>query len=217
MTAVASRRGLAPLLWSLIVVACAPSAPPGSPAPQPSAEVMAAAAVADSVRNSFTDADVEFMSGMIGHHAQAIVMSEMAPTHGAGDDLQILAARVINAQRDEIALMQNWLRNNGLAVPETGHDGMKNHSMLMPGMLTQEQMDELDAARGVEFDRLFLRRMIMHHQGALTMVEKLFASHGAAQNDRVFKFASDVGADQSTEVARMQLMLVRLLGATDSQ
>jgi uncharacterized protein (DUF305 family) len=179
---------------------------------------MAAAATADSVRNSFADGDIAFMSNMISHHAQAIAMSEMAPSRGVGDEFKVLAARIINAQRDEIATMRRWLTEKNLPVPEADPGGMKmemngqEHMMRMPGMLTPAQMGELSAARGVEFERTFLKYMIAHHRGALTMVDALFASHGAGQNDLVFKFASDVYADQSTEVARMQLMLVRRLG-----
>jgi uncharacterized protein (DUF305 family) len=184
---------------------------------------MAAAATADSVRKSYTEADIAFMSNMISHHAQAISMAEMAPSRGVGSEVMILSKRIINAQRDEIATMQRWLRDRGLPVAEADPAGMKmemaggqTHMMRMPGMLTPAQMKELEASRGVEFERKFLQYMIMHHKGAITMVDALFASHGAGQEDVVFKFASDVYADQSTEVARMQLMLVRRLGATDT-
>jgi uncharacterized protein (DUF305 family) len=150
---------------------------------------------------------------MIGHHAQAIVMSRWAPTHGASASVQTLAARIINAQQDEIATMQQWLRDRLQPVPEVRPAGMKmmmngvEHGMLMPGMLTEPQMKELDQARGPEFDRLFLIFMIQHHRGAVSMVKDLFDSYGAGQDEIVFKFASDVNVDQSTEIARMQKML----------
>jgi uncharacterized protein (DUF305 family) len=156
------------------------------------------------------------MSTMIGHHAQAIDMARLAPTHGASPTIQTLAARVINAQVDEITLMQQWLRDHGQPVPEavakTKHvmNGVE-HEMLMPGMLTEAQMKELDAARGEDFDRLFLRLMIQHHQGAVTMVNELVTSHGAAQDNTVFKIASDINVDQTTEIARMQRMLFDLI------
>jgi uncharacterized protein (DUF305 family) len=177
----------------------------------------------DSARRPYTAADVHFMSGMIGHHAQAIVMAGWAPTHGASAAVRILCDRIINAQRDEIATMQTWLRDRQQPVPEATAMGMKmvmdgvEHEMLMPGMLTEAQMKQLDAARGKEFDRLFLTDMIQHHQGAVQMVKELFDSYGAAQDDIVFKFASDVNVDQTTEIARMERMLVAINLGIESQ
>lgn len=200
-----------------------------------------AAARADSVRHVYTPADVRFMTGMIGHHSQAIVMARWAPTHGASSSVQTLARRIINAQRDEIHTMQQWLRERNLPVPipdtlgtgmsmgmdstggtqgMSGMGGMQHgarHVMLMPGMLTSTQMHQLDAARGGDFDRLFLTYMMQHHRGALTMVQDLFGSYGAAQDDYVFKFASDVNVDQTTEIGRMQQMLATILFATPQQ
>ena len=164
-------------------------------------------------RLPYSDADVDFMSGMIPHHAQAVIMAGWAPSHGARQDVAILCERIVVGQRDEIAMMQNWLRDRGQVVPDatsTRHkmkmDGVE-HDMLMPGMLTDEEMAALDRARGPEFDRLFLIGMIKHHQGAIDMVDVLFKSYGAAQDETVFKFASDVYADQSTEIDRMTEML----------
>lgn len=161
----------------------------------------------------YSDADVEFMSGMIPHHAQAVIMAGWAPSHGARKDVAILCERIVVGQRDEIATMQQWLRDRGLPVPDatsTRHkmkmNGME-HEMLMPGMMTDEEMAALDKARGPEFDRLFLEGMIRHHQGAIDMVDALFKSYGAAQDEVIYRFASDVYADQSTEIARMQKML----------
>jgi uncharacterized protein (DUF305 family) len=161
----------------------------------------------------YSDADVEFMSGMIPHHAQAVIMAGWAPTRGARKDVAVLCERIVVGQRDEIASMQQWLRDRGQTVPDatsTKHkmkmNGME-HEMLMPGMMTDEQMAALEKARGPEFDRLFLEGMIRHHQGAIDMVDVLFKSHGAAQDEVIFRFASDVYADQSTEIARMQKML----------
>jgi uncharacterized protein (DUF305 family) len=168
---------------------------------------------ADSARYPYTTADVQFMSGMIHHHAQAIAMSRWAPSHGAGPSVLILAERIINAQQDEIVLMQQWLRDRRQTVPEATATGMKmvmngmEHEMLMPGMLTEDQMKQLDQARGAEFDRLFLTFMIQHHRGAVSMVKDLFGTQGAAQDEAVFKFATDVNVDQTTEVARMERML----------
>jgi len=155
------------------------------------------------------------MSGMIGHHAQAIVMAGWAPTHEAGPSVRTLAERIINAQQDEIATMQQWLRDRGQPVPEARATEMKmmngaEHEMLMPGMLTEAQLRQLDQARGPEFDRQFLTFMIQHHRGAVAMVKDLFGSSGAAQDETVFKFANDVGVDQTTEIARMERMLAAL-------
>jgi uncharacterized protein (DUF305 family) len=164
-------------------------------------------------RLPYTDADIDFMAGMIPHHAQAVVMAGWAPSHGARKDVAILCERIVVAQRDEIAMMQDWLRDRGQTVPDaasTRHrmkmNGME-HDMLMPGMLTDEEMAALDRARGSEFDRLFLTGMIKHHHGAIDMVDVLFKAYGAAQDEMVFKFASDVYADQSIEIDRMQQML----------
>jgi uncharacterized protein (DUF305 family) len=156
------------------------------------------------------------MSGMISHHAQAIAMAKWAPTHDASPSIRTLAGRVINAQQDEIVTMQRWLRDRRQPIPEASPMGMKmtmngmEHVMLMPGMLTEAQMKQLDQAKGPEFDRLFLTFMIQHHNGAVSMVKELFGTYGAAQDETVFKFASDVNVDQTTEIARMQRMLVQL-------
>jgi uncharacterized protein (DUF305 family) len=195
----------------------APASTSGQPSATQQGDMAAIArAKADSARYPYTAADIDFMSHMIGHHAQAIVMSKMAPTHGASPAVLRLAERIINAQQDEIATMQQWLGDRRQPVPEAKPVGMKmmmngvEHMMLMPGMLTDEQMKQLDAARGKEFDRLFLTFMIQHHRGAVSMVQDLFGSYGAAQDEIVFKFANDVSVDQTTEIARMERMLALL-------
>ena len=180
-----------------------------------------AKARADSARYPYTTADVEFMQGMIHHHAQAIEMSKMAPTHNAGPAVQKLAARIINAQTDEIRLMSFWLadRNQEVPAPTAGPMKMKMNGtemmMLMPGMLSEEQMKELDAARGTDFDKLFLKYMMQHHKGATGMVKTLFDTYGAGQDEMIFKFASDVNIDQTTEINRMyQLLSLIEIGLT---
>jgi uncharacterized protein (DUF305 family) len=210
----------------LTIQACAPArtgvepvAPPPEPA-EPDASLAELEALyqarADSARMRFTEADVRFMQMMIPHHTQALVMSEMAPSHGASASLRTLAARTISAQNTEIAIMRAWLQERGQPVPEIHVSGTRLMVMApggdmrmddMPGMLSDEQMRALDTARGVEFDRLFLTYMIQHHSGAVTMVEELFATDGAALGDEVFKIASDIQVDQRTEINRMQLML----------
>ena len=201
---------------------------PVQPTPQPAGTDPGEAAAiakarADSLRHPYVAADVSFMSNMIGHHAQAIVMAGWAPTHGASPSVRTLCERIINAQQDEIATMQTWLRDRRQPVPEAKPAGMKmtmngvEHEMLMPGMLTEAQMKELDQAKGPAFDRLFLTGMIQHHRGAVSMVKDLFGSYGAAQDETVFKFANDVNVDQTTEIARMQLMLSALTPQTHTQ
>ncbi len=167
----------------------------------------------DLVRGPYNEADVAFMQGMIPHHAQAVLMAKMASTHGAREDVRILSERILVAQSDEIALMRNWLRDRAQVVPATDATHHKHtmngvaHDMLMPGMLTPEEMAALDKARGPEWNRLFLAGMIKHHEGALSMVDDLFEAYGALQDDDMFKFASDVYADQTTEIDFMQKML----------
>ena len=195
------RSSLLPLL--LVAMACAPGTTRPATAPTP----IGIAAMPHS------PADVHFMTGMIHHHAQAVMIARWAPSHGASDELQRLAERIVVGQNDEIELMRNWLMDKKQPVPEATAGPMRmqmngmTHEMMMPGMLTDAQLKQLDAARGLAFDTLFLTFMIQHHEGAITMVNELFASPGAAQDETVFRFASDVYADQTTEIARMQSML----------
>lgn len=193
---------------------------PVSAAVQPSAGnpavlTPAAQARADSGHRPYTAADAHFMAGMIHHHAQAVLMAGWAPTHGASQSVRALCERIVVGQRDEIALMQRWLRARHVEVPEVdaSHAMMPemDQATMMPGMLTAEQLAQLDSGRGSEFDRLFLLFMIQHHQGAITMVNQLFGSQGAGEEETVFRFASDVYADQSTEIQRMQKMLATRL------
>jgi uncharacterized protein (DUF305 family) len=209
------------LTATLLLAACGGA---GKADPRSSPEPMAGDAAgrsaatrarADSVRRPYTTADVEFMSHMIAHHAQALVMAKWASTRGASSAIRILAERIINGQQDEIATMQRWLRDRGHPAPEPGTSATTQHDNhhpssdtdLMPGMLTEAQMKELEQARGSEFDRLFLKYMIQHHQGAVTMVSRLFNTPGAARDQSVFKLASDVSADQTSEISRMERML----------
>jgi uncharacterized protein (DUF305 family) len=219
------------LLVGVGLSACAQATSGAAPAPAPSRSttpspmgdsVYIARARADSAKLPYTQADIDFMTHMISHHAQAIEMSKWAPTHGASPEVQRLAARIINAQQDEIRLMQQWLADRNQKVPEAKAvkmthemDGMV-HEMTMPGMLTDEQMQELEAARGKAFDRLFLKHMIAHHQGAVSMVKTLFDTPGAANDILTNKLAADVEVDQTTEIARMQQMLFQLAIETPS-
>ncbi len=214
----------------------------------------------EASRSSFTQADVDFMTDMIAHHAQALIMSRLAPQNGASRQVQALAARIHSAQEDEIATMQKWLRDRNQPVPEVHIDGLilmihmaepasndshthvdhmhggdnddvhnqhqhhdghgeheeddpeqmlmaHHHHHDMPGMLTQDQLEELAEARDNEFDQKFLTFMIEHHLGAVFMVDQLFESDGAGNDNEIFDLASDIHAEQVTEINRMRLML----------
>ena len=171
---------------------------------------------------SYTAGDVQFMQGMIAHHAQAIVMAAMAPTHGASSHVTLFCKKILISQRDEIELMQSWLKERGEKAPgpsdapDAMHAGMHmdEHSMRMPGMLTAEQLEELDQARDANFDRLFLTYMIQHHRGALTMVATLFDTPASGQSAEIFGYATGVDADQRAEIERMQGMLTTIQGRT---
>jgi uncharacterized protein (DUF305 family) len=154
----------------------------------------------------FTEADVRFMQGMIAHHAQAIYMSRLAVAHDASPHLVKFAQKIDQSQQAEIRLMQQWLRANGQFAPDTS----SWRQMSMPGMLTPEQLTQLDAAKGTEFDRLFLRFMIQHHEGALKMVSDLFAAPQAGQDIDVSVFANDVQTVQTAEIGTMNRMLSSL-------
>jgi uncharacterized protein (DUF305 family) len=155
-----------------------------------------------------TPADVAFMQGMIGHHAQAIEMVELLKTRTNSDDMRKLAERIEVSQNDEMAMMRDWLEARGAGVP----NAHAHHApgARMPGMLTPEEMAKLAAAKGPAFDTLFLEFMIKHHEGALVMVRELFATPGAGQESEIYTFASDVEADQRMEIARMAAMLKEL-------
>ena len=165
-----------------------------------------------------TAADVKFMQGMIHHHAQALDMVDLLEKNSNDADMKKLGLKIHVSQTDEIKMMQRWLQSRGQEAPDPrahhmadmpGMEGM-DHDVMMPGMLTKAEMARLAAAKGAEFDRLFLEGMIKHHSGALTMVADLFATAGAAQGSEIFAFASDVDADQRMEIDRMSAMLKEL-------
>jgi uncharacterized protein (DUF305 family) len=160
--------------------------------------------------------DVEFMQGMIMHHAQAVEMTALIESHTQNKELRLLGARISKSQSDEIDFMKRWLTARGepISIAMPGMSGMDmpgmdmpSHHMLMPGMLTPKQMDALRKAKGAEFDRLFLSGMIQHHNGALVMVKDLFDTAGAGQDAEVFNFATDVDSGQRAEIRIMQIML----------
>ena len=203
------------IAMSLVFVAAVPvrvsgqtgAAPQASPLKDPKPRP-------DLVAYPYTKADVEFMQGMIPHHAQAVKMCTMAPTHASMREVKLMCERMLISQRDEIHMMRVWLIDREQYVPPadaTHHKmtmpGGKAHDMLMPGMLSDEEMARLDKARGAEWDRMFLNLMIRHHQGAIKMVEDLLESPGGAQGDDMYAFASDIFADQTAEIERMQKLL----------
>lgn len=209
------------VLACTIVGACSSASPP----PPPGIELAPGTGVvgpgsqeaieqAQRTAAAYTQADVDFLTGMIPHHAQAVIMGGWCESHGARSDIQALCRKIVISQRDEIRLMREWLAERGEPVPDstsTRHvmrasDGTERE-MLMSGMLTDEEMAALDAARGSEFDYLFLTGMIRHHHGAIDMVDELYSHERAGQEEFMARFSSDVAADQAAEIHRMRLML----------
>ncbi len=181
-----------------------PIVQPGAPG-QPG-HVLAPTEASDLRGVHFTPDDVKFMQAMMEHHQQALEMTQLLSTRTESDDMRTLGRRIALSQADEIDMMQRWLEVRGQPLPEP-HAAHMRGAMLMPGMLTSEEMERLAAAKSAAFDRLFLEGMIKHHGGALQMVEELFARDGAAQDSEVFAFAADVDGDQRMEIARMGAML----------
>lgn len=231
------KRSVRPLIAPALLataMAVAMAAPPGARAQSTPADSShngasqpaPSGAAARGQRPGYTAADVHFMQGMIAHHAQAMAMTSLVPDRSTSEAIHLVAQRIRVSQRDEIALMRNWLRKHGEDVPSpdtTVHlydrgshssmpamPGMAGGDSLMPGMLTREQMLRLASSRGDEFDRLFLKFMIQHHKGALAMVATLFGSKGAGQQPEMYRFASDVDTDQRMEIERMGSLLRRL-------
>lgn len=210
------RYRIAALVLAAAGVSCRTAAPvdakppivqPGAPG-QPS-QVIAAAKASDLSQVQYTGADIKFVQGMIGHHAQAVEMVALVPSRTSSDGVRKLAQRIDVSQQDEMKMMREWLQARGQQIP----DPRAHHMMgatLMPGMLTPEEMERLAAAKGAGFDRLFLEGMITHHAGAITMVHDLFATAGAGQTPEIFSYASDVDADQRMEIDRMGSMLKEL-------
>lgn len=177
-----------------------------------------AAAQAAAAPPGAATADARFMSGMILHHAQALVMAGWAPSHGASHDVALLCRRIVISQRDEIGTMSRWLTAHHVPVPDTSMvtgDTMPGMAepMLMPGMLTNAQLAQLDSARGPAFDRLFLEDMIRHHEGAISMVDDLMGTPGGASDNLVYTMASDISSGQLVEIHRMQALLASLPAA----
>ena len=228
-------RGLA--VWACLATAACASATGGSgPATAPG-DGSAEAARSERPAGSHSADDVSFMRGMIHHHAQAVAMARLVPDRTGSPAVRRLAARILNSQETEISLMADWLRDRGEPVPELASSALAaaqeerapgaaertlappggwDAGMQMPGLLSDQQMARLEEARGEDFDRLFLRYMIEHHGGAVTMVEKLVRSPDGAREESVFRLASGIRADQSSEIDRMRTMLRESLFEGDS-
>ena len=158
------------------------------------------------------EADVRFMQGMTFHHAQALQMTGLLSSRTESDEIRLLAQRIDISQTAEMGMMEGWLESRGEEAPDLEDEDVwpLSDDRLMPGMLTERQMGQLAAATGEEFDRLFLELMILHHEGALAMVEQLYVVSGAAQEPQIFQFLTHVDADQSIEIARMHTMLLAI-------
>jgi len=196
------------VLFFAALGACSPRiVQPG--APGTASRTIARKEAVNLSRVQFTPADVKFIQGMIHHHAQALDMTALIPSRTSLARMRVLGQRIEISQSDEINMMRRWLEARGQEVPDI-HEHHMPGAQLMPGMLTPEEMDRLAAAKGAEFDRLWLQSMIKHHDGALIMVDDLFSVPGAGQESEIFAFASDVVADQKAEMDRMAAMLEEL-------
>jgi uncharacterized protein (DUF305 family) len=195
-----------------LVAACKSTSPtstgtrilqPGAPGQD--TKTISTAQATDLSKVQATEADIKFMQGMIGHHAQAVEMVELLNQNTTNPEMKLMGLRIKMSQEDEMKMMRKYLEDRGAAVP--GPHAHHEPGGFMPGMLTSEEMAQLAAAKDKEFDRLFLRGMIKHHGGALRMVQDLFNTPGAGQEGGIFAFASDVEADQRMEIERMGMML----------
>ena len=214
MVAVTTFLGLLP-----VPVCAQQSAPPAPVVVQPGAPGQPTRTLPASTRATLpptSSADVQFMQGMIMHHAQAVEMTALIESRTTNKDLRLLGARISHSQAEEIRFMERWLQARGqpTAMPMLKMAGMdmssmdmSSHQMLMPGMLTPKQMEALRKAKGAEFDRLFLTGMIQHHGGALIMVKDLYDTAGAGQDAELFNFTTDVDSGQRAEIRIMQSML----------
>lgn len=203
------------LLFPVVVMAAC-GKPVGEPPVVPRASATAGANVPG---RRHVAADIRFMKHMVEHHAQALTMTALVPERAANETVRLMAQRIEVSQQDEIARMRRWLVERGEEVPTVGGEHA-HHAATdgppMPGMLSADELRRLSESRGAGFDQLFLEYMIKHHEGALVMVSELFATDGAGQELDIFRFASDVDADQRAEIRRMRLMQRRLpVGRTE--
>jgi len=194
-------------MMTMNVNANVPILQPGSPG-EPTKELDPNTAIAIA-NSSYTSADVEFMQGMIVHHYQAFLMSEMATTRTNNQTILDLAGRIDVSQTDEINYMNSWLSDRAQSIPDpTMNDHMHDHKMM--GMATPEQMGQLEASNSIDFDRLYLNLMIKHHDGAIQMVERLNEFPGSAYDPQLYEFVTDLENDQAVEIERMNGILIGL-------
>ena len=191
----------------VLLLGCAHASPTPAPPAAPPEHTHSPEPVLPAGVNA---ADVQFIQNMIGHHAQALVMAAMVPPRTERPEMRSLAERIRVSQESEIALMKRWLTRRNIPVDTTHQLHAEGHGMLMPGMLTAQELSQLRATTGVAFERMFLEMMTRHHEGAITMVRELFKSPGAGQDGELFIFASDVDADQRAEIARMKSLREKL-------
>lgn len=189
--------------------------PPGEASRELTPEELADAEAQLAEQSAPTDADVAFVQGMILHHVQALRMTRLVPDRTSRDDVPLFAERIDVSQEDELDLMRNWLEERGEASPgllgdhDHGDDHVGADDELMPGMLTEQELLELESASGETFDRLFLEAMIHHHLGALVMVDDLIDA-GGGQEPELARFVNHVYSDQSIEISRAEAMLAEL-------
>lgn len=201
-----STRAAGALLAAALAGCGAPAATQTAPQPAPADHGAHAGHAPATSTSRAHPADVRFLQGMITHHAQAVEMTALAPSRAEGAGLKLLAQRISVSQDDEMTWMRRWLRTRGAGEPDAHAHHGPDHAR-MPGMATAEEMRDLAASTGAEFDRRFLTLMIRHHEGALAMVAELFGTPGGGQDAEIYEFASHVDADQRMEIARMRAML----------
>ncbi len=208
-----SRHRLVALIATAMLAGCSTSGEPAPRVVQPGApgedtQVLSADEVPSLDALDHSEADVRFLHGMIPHHLQALQMTALVPERTARDDVLLLAERMDVSQGDEVEQMQRWLRERGEEVPDSG--AHHHHGELMPGMLSEQELAQLEAAVGAEFDRLFLEFMIRHHEGGLLMVEELFATEDGGIEPEINQIATHIDSDQRIEISRMLGILAEL-------
>jgi len=217
-----ARRTLLAVLTLLVVAGCSADEEPDAPPvvqlgpPGETGTPLSDDEIAELDYAQYTEADVAFVQGMISHHAQALVMTDLVADRTGRDDLPQLAERMDVSQRDEITQMERWLEDRGEDVPDASAGHNHGDGELMPGMLTDDDLARLEAASGRDFDELFLLYMIRHHEGAMMMVAELLSSDDGGQESEVFGLAQHIDSDQKIEIARMKSLLAEIAASSPS-